>query len=491
MLPSPKKTNSLLASLSFETKRIKPFNKPTHIFLEVTNRCNLSCVMCGRTHDRRYKDKGFVGDMPLELVKKLDDIYGRSSFVIATGLGEPFLNPEFLDILEYLKKKEATVSLTSNGTSLTEDQAKAVVDAKVDRIVFSIDSPDPETFKQIRIGADLDQILRNIETLVRIRQDSGKSLPYLILEFVAMAKNFHQLPQLADLAHRLDFNEVIVQNLFKHFAPGYNSFYKKNRLSVLDPDEALRHWGEFLDRLKQYSIELYSPFQGEGIHHYLGSSPASDAREARSKNDFIGFIDRPKPLGSHSGTCQVAGWVMGVKGFPYTEISIESSNESLQIPVTAKVERPDVLSSLPETYPQDPNCGFDQVVDVSHLQPGVYTLSLVARKGREQPPQTVARQQLLISSDSDLKMYCSQPWSTVYVSWDGKVRTCCFNEYLLGDLGANSFAQIWKGTTYQDLRGKVIRGEVLEECADCLAGKSNPNYIASLKEAFQSIRQSI
>ena len=145
MRRSAKKFNSFLASLSLEMKRVRPLNKPTHIYLEVTNRCNLSCVMCGRTHDRRYKDDSFVGDMPLELVKQLGSVYGSSSYVIATGLGEPFLNPEFISILKYLKEKDATVSLTSNGTFLTTDQAKAVVDARVDRIVFSIDSPDPDT----------------------------------------------------------------------------------------------------------------------------------------------------------------------------------------------------------------------------------------------------------------------------------------------------------------------------------------------------------
>jgi MoaA/NifB/PqqE/SkfB family radical SAM enzyme len=445
--------------------------------------------MCGRTHDRRYKDADFVGDMPLALVQKLDRLYGKSSFVIATGLGEPFLNPEFMEILAYLKKKEATVSLTSNGTFLTEDQAKALVEAKVDRIVFSIDSPDSETFKQIRIGADLDQIVKNIERLVQIREKSGTSLPYLILEFVAMAKNFHQLPQVADLANQLNFNEVIVQNLFKHFAPGYNAFYRKNKLSVLEPEEALSYWKEFVARLKRYSIEIYSPFQGEGIHQYLGNRRMVKEKETLPSSAFIGFIDRPKPLERHSGACHITGWVLGEEGFPIAEIRLESATESFQSPISASVVRPDVLPALPSTHPQDPNCGFDQLVDISHLKSGVFTLSLMARKSKDHPSQAVARQQIFVSRGNDLKMYCSQPWSTIYVAWDGKLRTCCFNEYLLGDLGVDSFERIWKGRTYRDLRRKVIRGDILEECADCLGGMSNPNYISSLSDFLSPFRK--
>jgi MoaA/NifB/PqqE/SkfB family radical SAM enzyme len=484
MRPSAKQLNSFLTSLSVSTRQVRPLNGPTHIFLEVTNRCNLSCVMCGRTHDRRYKDKSFLGDMSLKLAQALDGIYGRSSFVVATGLGEPFLNPEFISILRYLKEKKAIVSLTSNGTLLGEKQARALVDEAVDRVVFSIDSPDPETFKKIRLGADLNQILKNIERLADVRERSGQSLPYMILEFVAMAKNLHQLPDVADLARALGFDEVIVQNLFKHFAPGYNSFYQKNRLSALEPEQVLSYWNEFQDRLKRYSIALYSPFQNDGIDQYLSKGTLSVRQESRGSCDFLGYIDRPKPMEHLHGSCRVTGWALGKNGFPITEVSFENSTESLDLPLFAKLDRKDVLTSLPSSLPQEARCGFDQTVDISSLEAGVYTLTLKVREQERQNPHTLARQQVFVSSQRDLRMYCSQPWSTIYVSWDGKVRTCCFNEYLLGDLAQNPFSEIWRGKAYRDLRRRVIRGEALDECADCLAGKSTPNYVSSLRDFF-------
>jgi hypothetical protein len=76
-------------------------------------------------------------------------------------------------------------------------------------------------------------------------------------------------------------------------------------------------------------------------------------------------------------------------------------------------------------------------------------------------------------------MYCTQPWTTVYVTWNGKVRTCCFNEYLLGDLNQTAFHNVWNGYPYKNLRKQVINGGVLKECTDCLAGKSTPDYVDS------------
>ncbi len=122
--PFLKTTNQLTAALSARSRRGRPWNTPTHIFLEVTNRCNLSCVMCGRTHDRRYRDPVFTGDISLETVRKLDSFYRSSTFVTATGLGEPFLNPEMTGILRHLKKRGACVSMTSNGASYHQKVCK-------------------------------------------------------------------------------------------------------------------------------------------------------------------------------------------------------------------------------------------------------------------------------------------------------------------------------------------------------------------------------
>ena len=86
-MPRPflKTTNQLTAALSARSGRVSPWNTPTHIFLEATNRCNLSCVMCGRTHDRRYKDAAFTGDISLETVRTLEPFYRPSTFVRRRG----------------------------------------------------------------------------------------------------------------------------------------------------------------------------------------------------------------------------------------------------------------------------------------------------------------------------------------------------------------------------------------------------------------------
>ena len=171
----------------------------------------------------------------------------------------------------------------------------------------------------------------------------------------------------------------------------------------------------------------------------------------------------------------VSGWVLGQKGLPKAEIGLESATEVLKFPVEFSIERPDVLPHLPEGFPSEPNCGFSLDLTTPDLEAGVYTLSLLARDGHDAPTRTVARHQLVLGDDSGQQMYCTQPWTTIYVTWDGKLRTCCFNEYQLGDLNDSSAAEIWRGPDYREFREKVVSGQVIPDCLDCLAGKSVPN----------------
>ncbi len=476
-MPRPflKTTNQLTAALSARSRRVQPWNTPTHIFLEVTNRCNLSCVMCGRTHDRRYKDAAFTGDISLETVRKLESFYRPSTFVTATGLGEPLLNPEMTAILRYLKKQGACVSMTSNGTILDEQLSAEVIETGLDRIVFSVDSPVAETFRRIRVGTTLEQVLGNIETFSRLRSKSDGRVPYMILEFVAMAQNFEQLPEIADLAAKLDFDEVIVQNLFKAFEPGYNAFYQKNKLSALSPDRVVASWDEFQTRLQGHRIRLYSPFADGGIRDYLAESEETLPRRPPRGAGFMGFIDEPVTQEQVTVPFRISGWVLDQEGLPQAEIGLESATEVLKFPIKFGIERPDILPHLPDGFPAQPNCGFSLDVTNSKLEAGVYTLSLLARDGDNTPQRTIARHQLVLGDDSGQQMYCTQPWTTMYVAWDGKVRTCCFNEYQLGDLNESTALEAWQGPAYREFRDQVASGHVIPDCLDCLAGKSVPN----------------
>src|SRR5882724_855706 len=65
---------------------------------------------------------------------------------------------------------------------------------------------------------------------------------------------------------------------------------------------------------------------------------------------------------------------------------------------------------------------------------------------------------------------CSEPWTTVNVTAAGEVRTCCFNNMVLGHLDEQPFDAIWQGAGYAELRRHHATGEVPGSCAACVHG---------------------
>lgn len=63
---------------------------------------------------------------------------------------------------------------------------------------------------------------------------------------------------------------------------------------------------------------------------------------------------------------------------------------------------------------------------------------------------------------------CSEPWSSIWVTSAGEVRTCCINEHVFGNLFEQSFEEIWNGSEYLEFRRTHARRETAPGCANCI-----------------------
>ena len=87
--------------------------------------------------------------------------------------------------IAYAKAKGiAEVGVITNGSLLGPDVARAVVEAGLDAINISLDAAGRDTFESTRLGLKYDKVIANVEGLVRIRRELGRTRPKLILSFV-------------------------------------------------------------------------------------------------------------------------------------------------------------------------------------------------------------------------------------------------------------------------------------------------------------------
>jgi len=137
--------------------------KIDYMRISVTDRCNMRCVYC----------------MPLDGVRGLDheDILSyeeilRIAHVAATlGIskirltgGEPLIRKGLTGFIRQLAALDGIedLSLTTNGT-LLEAKAGELADAGVTRINVSLDSLNPERFRELTRGGELEKVMRGIE----------------------------------------------------------------------------------------------------------------------------------------------------------------------------------------------------------------------------------------------------------------------------------------------------------------------------------------
>ena len=71
---------------------------------------------------------------------------------------------------------------------------------------------------------------------------------------------------------------------------------------------------------------------------------------------------------------------------------------------------------------------------------------------------------------------CTEPWTTMFIAWDGKVRTCCFNDLSIGDLQTTEFSSIWNGSSYQEFRQGFVLGQPPPSCSQCIKN-GTPRHI--------------
>ena len=146
---------------------------PPCVQIEIASVCNYRCTMCFQV-DSQLTDKnhGHMGLMKLDMYKNIiDQIEGHVEGVTLASRGEPTLNKNFVQILEYSADKFLGFKINTNASLLTEDKCHAILsNISLGTIVFSLETIDAATYAQIRVNGSFSNVLDNVKRFKRIRQ---------------------------------------------------------------------------------------------------------------------------------------------------------------------------------------------------------------------------------------------------------------------------------------------------------------------------------
>ena len=135
--------------------------------IEPTNICNLKCPLCPSGAGLLKRERGY---MSLSLFKSIiDEIEKHTFMLLLWNQGEPFLNPDFLEMVKYAHSKKLFMMTSTNANILPDP--KEIVRSGLDMILISFDGATQETYNKYRMNGDLAKVLNNVRELVKAKKE--------------------------------------------------------------------------------------------------------------------------------------------------------------------------------------------------------------------------------------------------------------------------------------------------------------------------------
>ena len=192
--------------LSKLTGKARHWGMPLALSFEPTTSCNLRCPECPsglRSFTRP------TGMLPADLFRKtIDEVASRLWYLIFYFQGEPYLHPQFLELVKYAADKGIYTATSTNAHYLGDDNARRTVESGLDRLIISLDGTTQDVYQQYRVGGKLEKVLEGTRNVVKWRKELKSSTPRIIFQFLVVRPNEHQIDDARQLAEVLGVDDV-------------------------------------------------------------------------------------------------------------------------------------------------------------------------------------------------------------------------------------------------------------------------------------------
>lgn len=217
---------------------------PSYIEVEVTTRCNLKCIICEHTYWQEPNR-----DMSFEEFKSIIDQFPKLKWIGLTGIGESFINKDFMKMLRYVKEKNIFVELYDTFYFIDKNTAKELIEMGIDKIFISLDAATKETYEKIRVGSDFERVVNNLKNFFRFKKEMKAYFPQVAFHYIINKLNLQEIPQYIERVYYLSQGE----NISIQFSRMLHEFKEVEDLFVEVPAEIIQRANK---KAEELSIEL-------------------------------------------------------------------------------------------------------------------------------------------------------------------------------------------------------------------------------------------
>lgn len=148
---------------------------PKQVIIEATSRCNLQCKFCPNVTNKDFP----VGNMSVPLFKHIVDLVAKEmpeTTVIPWMNGEPFMNENYLEMVQYLSKLGLKFYVTTNLTIWNDELIKFLLsdESTCYQLIISMDGvPGSKSIELARPGTDGFDLVHNVRELLDLKDEMG------------------------------------------------------------------------------------------------------------------------------------------------------------------------------------------------------------------------------------------------------------------------------------------------------------------------------
>lgn len=246
-----------------------PLKKPLSLFIEPTNLCNFKCSPCVHGSENTRHDLAPLRHMEMNLFRKLiSELQAwegpRLKLLRLAMLGEPFVNPEFCEMVRIAKEAHVAerVDTFSNGSLLTKEVSAKLIASGLDIIRISIYAAENQHHYEVtRTNCSVESIRDNVKQLREMRDTQGKKNPYI---FVKMFDTYSDENQKFFDLYQGIADEIGLEKV--HNATRYSGNDLVN-MYYRDREKESRANQEYADSLNKNRVACSRPFMSMVINN--------------------------------------------------------------------------------------------------------------------------------------------------------------------------------------------------------------------------------
>lgn len=183
------------------SKKLVQWGMPISVSIEPTTSCNLRCPECPSGLRSFTRPTGMLKQETYRSI--IDELAPSLSYLVFYFQGEPYLNPNFLEMVQYAHAKKIYTATSTNAHYLSDDNARQTVKSGLDRLIVSLDGTTQETYQHYRIGGSLEKVIEGVKNVIQWKKQLNSSTPCVVFQFLVMKPNEHQIGDAERLAKEL------------------------------------------------------------------------------------------------------------------------------------------------------------------------------------------------------------------------------------------------------------------------------------------------